>query len=150
VQRPAATDKDAWGEAVEGVQVRLRADKVQWKASETPKLIIDVRHQGDQKLVLGTVLDPVDELQVDGQSYRHPPGNLTRVRWHALNPGETRLHALRANCFVRKSPSLQGMRAVGIFVYPRQPALARRERGRGRNFSGIDPKKKWRSRRCTV
>jgi beta-lactamase regulating signal transducer with metallopeptidase domain len=92
---PAAkADEPPWGEAVEGVQVRLRADKVQWKASETPKLIIDVRHQGDQKLVVRTVLDAVDELQVDGQSYRHPPENLAGVLWQPLNPGDTRLHAL--------------------------------------------------------
>jgi hypothetical protein len=56
----------------------------------------------------------------------------------------------RANCFVRKPLPLQGMRAVGIFVYPRRPALARREKGRRRNVFGIDPKKKWRSRRCKV
>ena len=83
-----------WGPAVEGVQVRLRADKREWKAGETPKLIIDVRHQGDQKLVVRTVLDAVDELQVDGQSYRHPPEDLTGVLWQPLNPGDTRLHAL--------------------------------------------------------
>jgi hypothetical protein len=46
---PAEAEKPqdaAWGDAVEGVQVRLRVDKVQWKTGETPTVRVEVRNEG--------------------------------------------------------------------------------------------------------
>ena len=36
--------ESCWGEAVEGVQCRLFADKVVWEASDIPALKLDVRN----------------------------------------------------------------------------------------------------------
>jgi len=41
--RPA---EPPWGEAVQGVQVRLQADKTTWKAGETPTLAMDLKNDG--------------------------------------------------------------------------------------------------------
>jgi len=57
-----------WGEAVEGVQVRLRAEKTQWKAGETPRLIASIRNIGELSFVFGP--GPSNwEFQVDGRWY---------------------------------------------------------------------------------
>lgn len=55
-----------WGEAVEGVQVRLRADKTQWKAGETPTFKADVRNQGTRDFSVAQA-QQLCELEVDGQ-----------------------------------------------------------------------------------
>ncbi|GAF71756.1 unnamed protein product, partial [marine sediment metagenome] len=72
-----------WGQRVEGVQVRLRADKIKWKAREVPMFKAEVRNQGRRELsvIRGQV---AAELEVDGQWYvqkevsarssRFPPG----------------------------------------------------------------------------
>ena len=49
--KPAKTEIP-WGEQVEGVQVRLRADKKVWKMGEIPAFKADVRNQGNLELVL--------------------------------------------------------------------------------------------------
>jgi hypothetical protein len=68
--RPLA-DLDAavdplWGEAVEGVQVRLVADKVQWKADEWPILRAEIRNEGTRNLVTDSLGEYAD-LEVDGE-----------------------------------------------------------------------------------
>ncbi|MHC4085312.1 MAG: HEAT repeat domain-containing protein [Planctomycetota bacterium] len=45
-------DVSSWGEAVEGVQVRLRAEKMVWKEGEVPMFTADVRNDGKRNLVL--------------------------------------------------------------------------------------------------
>jgi hypothetical protein len=57
-----------WGEAVEGVQVRLRADKVQWKAGETPTLHVECRNSG-KELWWVPKTEPLLGILVDGKSY---------------------------------------------------------------------------------
>ena len=67
----------AWGEAVEGVRVRLRADKQQWKVGEWPKLTVDLINRGNRELRIrlthwpeGDVLYPMDtQVQLDGVWY---------------------------------------------------------------------------------
>ena len=60
-----------WGEPVEGVQVRLRADKPAWKADESPTFKFEIRNRGTRELSVW--LDefgmPSYQLQVDGESY---------------------------------------------------------------------------------
>jgi len=58
-----------WGEAVEGVQVRLRAGKVQWKAGETPTLVADARNLGTLKLRGSPYLFSYS-VQIDGQWFQ--------------------------------------------------------------------------------
>lgn len=60
--------EETWGEAVEGVQVRLQTDNTTWKAGEVPKLKADVRNNGVRELLIYRT-QPVCELSVDGQSY---------------------------------------------------------------------------------
>ena len=45
-----AQPAEKWGKAIEGVQVRLRTDKVQWQAGEIPTLLADVRNLGSLRL----------------------------------------------------------------------------------------------------
>ncbi len=67
-----------WGEPVEGVQVRLRADKMVWKAGELPIVKADVRNTGRRDLYLPYCYFQA-EVEVDGRSYRHTgPSNILR------------------------------------------------------------------------
>ena len=59
----------AWGEAVEGVQVRLRADKVQWKPGEMPTFKAEVKNEGKRDLSIAQAQE-LAELEVDGTWYR--------------------------------------------------------------------------------
>ena len=59
---------DAWGQAVEGVQMRLRADKDAWTTGETPTFKADFRNGGERPL--GLALYPENwEVEVDGAWY---------------------------------------------------------------------------------
>ncbi|MBN1973235.1 MAG: hypothetical protein JW787_06325 [Sedimentisphaerales bacterium] len=58
-----------WGKSVEGVQVRLQADKTMWKAGEIPKLKADVRNNGTRELLIYRT-DQLCELSVDSQLYQ--------------------------------------------------------------------------------
>ncbi len=57
-----------WGKAVDGVQVRLQADKKTWEEGEIPKLKADVRNNGSRDLIIYRT-EQVCELIFDGQSY---------------------------------------------------------------------------------
>jgi len=68
-QTPAA--EAAWGEAVEGVQIRLRAKQSKWNEGTVPRLWADVRNQGERNLLVRT-RDHGCQLEVDGRWYRQP------------------------------------------------------------------------------
>ena len=61
-------DQVAWGEPVEGVSVRLRADKKRWTTNETPTFKLDVRNQGQRELAT-TLSQELGRLHVDGVGY---------------------------------------------------------------------------------
>jgi hypothetical protein len=92
-----AKQEAVWGEAVEGVQVRLRAEKVQWKSGETPVLSLDVRNTG-RDLISFLKMDDLSSycsrIEVDGQRYFY-----NRLAEHLgpeyvkLTEGEDRLSA---------------------------------------------------------
>ena len=72
---PAATGAEAakpaeppWGEAAEGVQARLRADKTVWNAGEVPAFKADVRNTGNRQLGLARA-QQVCELELDGVEF---------------------------------------------------------------------------------
>ncbi len=71
VKEAASQASTAWGEAVEGVQVRLRAKQSTWNEGEVPRLWADVRNQGKRNLLVRT-RDFGCELEVDGRWYRCP------------------------------------------------------------------------------
>jgi hypothetical protein len=54
-----------WGEAVEGLQCRLRADKAVWKVDEVPGFRLEVRNQGKRDLVIH-MAQAVCKLEFDG------------------------------------------------------------------------------------
>lgn len=61
-----------WGEPVEGVQVRLRAEKKLWKLGETPILMADVRNRSKFQLRVWSGQIYGWELDVNGQWYEYP------------------------------------------------------------------------------
>lgn len=69
--KPDPATDGAWGQVVRGVQVRLVADRSQWKAGEAPTLVVeirDLRHRG-----LGLIPEPglerLECLEIDGIPY---------------------------------------------------------------------------------
>jgi len=92
VQAPAPKPGDrapagetAWGKAVEGVQVRLRAKQRKWKQGTVVRLQADVRNQGKRNLSVTTIPNGC-ELEVDGRWYRRPIG-LGLIVLSPLTPG---------------------------------------------------------------
>ena len=59
----------AWGEAVEGVQMRVRPRRQRWYEGETPKFLVDMRNEGAVEWVLGLTQENW-EIEVDGLWYR--------------------------------------------------------------------------------
>ena len=59
----------AWGEASEGVEVRLWAEKPQWKAGETPTLMLDVANKGAKPIGMHHLAQVHCHVDVDGQWY---------------------------------------------------------------------------------
>ncbi|NQU21758.1 MAG: hypothetical protein HQ567_10780, partial [Candidatus Nealsonbacteria bacterium] len=83
-QTPAG--EAARGEAVDGVQVRLRAKQSNWKQGTVPRLWTDVRNQGKRDLLVRT-RDQGCELEVDGQWYCQPVSLGTIPPPRPLPPG---------------------------------------------------------------
>ena len=76
-----------WGEAAQGVQVRLRADKAAWKAGETPGLLADVRNQAEGEMFVYASQDTAS-MEVDGQWYNQRPGPRADLKTAMLAPGK--------------------------------------------------------------
>ena len=81
-----AADKGAWGEAVEGVQVLLRAEKAQCKAGEQLTVLADVRNQGNGEPHVSRT-STLARLKVDDQWYRWIGPFAGRVATEPLPPG---------------------------------------------------------------
>ncbi len=64
----AEKDQPEWGEAVDGVQARLRPTKTAWDVGETPELILDMRNQGMKEPAVCRVPN-FCEIEWDGQWY---------------------------------------------------------------------------------
>jgi beta-lactamase regulating signal transducer with metallopeptidase domain len=68
-KQPAPVPKDpAWGKAVQGLSLRLRAEKKQWQLNNTPLLNVDLRYQGDRRMKTSTNV-ALYQLQFDGVWY---------------------------------------------------------------------------------
>ena len=61
-----------WGEAVEGVQVRVRADRKTWRADEIPALRWDVRNTGTRQFLAVGDGQRRAQLEVDGVWHQWP------------------------------------------------------------------------------
>ncbi len=74
---PSSTSSSSipeWGEAVEGVQVRLRATKSRWNEGRVVRLWANVRNQGQRNLLV-RAWGYSCEVEVDGEWYRQSPRN---------------------------------------------------------------------------
>ena len=58
-----------WGPGVEGVQVRLRADKLRWNAGETPTLLLDVANGGTCAISIMRTAYQNCCIEIDGRRY---------------------------------------------------------------------------------
>lgn len=67
---PAPQPTEKWGEPVEGVQVRLRAEKKVWKSGEIPIFKAEVRNQGSRDLLVFSIKQ-TSKLDFDSQLYEH-------------------------------------------------------------------------------
>jgi hypothetical protein len=79
--------KPAWGQAVAGVQVRLRTGIHSWRLDESPAFLADVRNTGKATLVIAATQE-LCEVECDGVVYRwaHDPMNDESA---PLPPGRT-------------------------------------------------------------
>ena len=79
-----------WGRAVEGVQVRLRAEKSKWTEGVEPQFSADVRNLGTRNLLVYRAgrFWTSSELEIDGRWYRRPlPEHNYRPPLSDLVPG---------------------------------------------------------------
>ncbi|MHC4648134.1 MAG: HEAT repeat domain-containing protein, partial [Planctomycetota bacterium] len=65
---PAKAEEPPWGEAVEGVQMRVRPERQTWYESETPKFLADMRNSGTVECQLGLIQDRW-AVELDGVWY---------------------------------------------------------------------------------
>ncbi|MDH4238027.1 MAG: DUF1573 domain-containing protein, partial [Phycisphaerae bacterium] len=80
-------DDSSWGEAVEGVQVRLRPVKDTWEAEEKPVFKADIRNRGGLELSVSTA-DEKCQLEVDGLWYGWSgPWGIPNIERSLLGPG---------------------------------------------------------------
>ncbi len=78
-EKPMAKDQgSAWGKAVEGVQVRLRADKLTWQQGTQPKLFADLRNRGEQDRSIALEHESW-EIEIDGK-WHSPNGWRSGIR----------------------------------------------------------------------
>jgi len=79
--------EEVWGEAVEGVQCRLRAEKIIWQSGEWSKFRADLRNHGQRRLSLG--LAPENwKIELNGLWYRPTVSFRSLVRKLSLLPGQ--------------------------------------------------------------
>jgi len=72
VETPDKVSSLAWGEAVEGLQVRLRTDKTAWRMGETPTFSLDLRNNGKKIFPYVRVMEAHCQIEYDGQWYSWP------------------------------------------------------------------------------
>ena len=77
----------AWGEAVDGVQARLRPTKTAWDAGETPEFALDLRNKGENAQHQCRVPN-FCEMEWDGQWYRFGGPGEQDCKHSFLAPGK--------------------------------------------------------------
>jgi RNA polymerase sigma-70 factor (ECF subfamily) len=125
-----ADSESTWGEAVEGVQARLRARQTNWKEGTLGRLFVDVRNQGTRHLLVQANQVHGCELEVDGKWFRRaaytreiralpspfPPGRqydhigiLLDRHWDEAGEAQRRLGRLQ---FLRLTPGKHPVRVA--------------------------------------
>ena len=87
LQQPAVQveGENGWGQAVEGIQVRLRAERQMWYDGEVPRFLVDIRNRGARKLKLAYAIDYL-RIEVDKVWYRATIPLLGDVKIYSLGP----------------------------------------------------------------
>lgn len=79
------SEEHSWGEAVQGVQFRLRCEQSLWNADETPRWQFDVRNVGEQHMVF-TKTHGCMKFDIDGRISSFP--QIGETVWRALKPNQ--------------------------------------------------------------
>ena len=80
--------KTDWGEAVEGVQVRLRAEKKVWRCDEIPILSLDLKNSGKKPFDFTPVMQAHCTIELDGRRHGWADELAIDARGRTLLPGE--------------------------------------------------------------
>ena len=83
---PTAKAERDWGAAVEGVQMRVRAEKSTWPQGTMPKLFADLRNQGKRNLRIALEHESW-EMEIDGKWHKTNVGVSGLRRYLPLGPG---------------------------------------------------------------
>jgi RNA polymerase sigma factor (sigma-70 family) len=79
-------EEPEWGEAVDGVQARLRTSKTVWNDGQTPEFALDLRNRG-RRTPSGCRSVQFCELELDGKWY-HYHTNMGEYKISMLPPGK--------------------------------------------------------------
>jgi hypothetical protein len=84
----SAWGEPAWGEAVEGLQCRLRPDKRVWQTDEIPTFKLDIRNRGERIFAfLPSQQAQLCRIQFDGTWHRAPEPPMVAGAVWPLAPG---------------------------------------------------------------
>ena len=72
MRSPRIRQVETWSAPVEGVRIRLRAEKRTWQAGEIPALYWDAENVGTRKSLHVTAGQRAAQLEVDGVWYLWP------------------------------------------------------------------------------
>jgi len=124
-----------WGEAVEGLQCRLRAEKRIWNLTETPTFKFDIRNQGKRTFTFWPAHKlELCQIEFDGKWHRWPSPIMIDSQLWPLVPGARysgvtieldkrfKIELTPGRHVVRIAFSLEGVRVVsnpvGIKILP--------------------------------
>jgi len=84
----SAWGEPTWGEVVEGLQCRLRADRRTWRPTETPSFSFDIRNRGKRTFAFWPAHKlELSQIEFDGKWHRWPsPVTIDSQVW-PLAPG---------------------------------------------------------------
>lgn len=127
---------EGWGEPVDGISVRLHADKSRWRNNETPAFTFDVRNRGDRTYIIFAT-DKTGRFEVNGVWFQYL-GEVI-ASGGGIRPGEDRTGtAIRINedgwrgesgklvlnpgsHTIRFAPEFVEMDSSGSFTVPSNP-----------------------------
>jgi RNA polymerase sigma factor (sigma-70 family) len=76
-----------WGEASEGLQLRLRAAKTTWQSNEKPSFTLDLRNGSQKELAIGAVPEEC-LIELNGTVYRYGDGITHSTPVRLIKPDE--------------------------------------------------------------
>jgi hypothetical protein len=81
---------------VDGVQVRLRAEKLAWKVDEVIQLLLDLHNVSNHKDdIIFAIIEQQCEVEYDGQWFEWTGSHYTEILSFPLSPDTKRLNAMQ-------------------------------------------------------